>query len=262
VAAENFYGDIVSQIGGRHVSVTSILSDPNADPHLFEPGTLTGAAVTAAQLVIENGVGYDAFMDKLLQASPDASRKVISVADVLGITAPDANPHLWYDLPRVPEIAKAIADGLAAVDPANQAEYQSGLSAFDASLKPLQDALAQIMAKHAGAPVAYTEPVAGYLLVAAGLSLRTPEAFALAIEQGNEPTPQAVAEMQTLLTSRQIKVFLDNTQATSPITEHLRALAQANGIPVVPMTETLPTGMTFQDWQLSQIRALAAALGG
>jgi zinc/manganese transport system substrate-binding protein len=260
VAAENFYGDIVSQIGGRHVSVTSILSDPNADPHLFEPGTATGAAVAGARLVIDNGLGYDGFMDKLLEASPDPSRTVIVMSDVLQVTVPDANPHLWYDLPRVPEMAKAIADGLIGVDPANRSAYESGLSSFDASLKPLDSALAQIATNDAGVPVAYTEPVPGYLVQAAGLEVKTPEAFALAIEEGNEPTPQAVAAMQTLLTDRQIKVFLYNSQTTSPITEHLLQLARDNGIPVVPVTETLPPGMTFQNWQLSQIRALATAL--
>ncbi len=262
VAAENFYGDIARQIGGSHVAVTSILSDPDADPHLYEPGTANGAAVAAAQLVIDNGVGYDSFMGKLLDASPDPNRKVVTMADVLHITASDANPHLWYDLPDVPQIAGAIADGLGAVDPANRSYYEAQASSFDASLKPLDDAVAQIKATDAGAPVAYTEPVPGYLLQAAGLTVETPEAFALAIEEGNEPSPQAVADMNSLLTEKKIKVLLYNSQATSPITEHLLQLADQNGVPVVPLTETLPPGKTFQEWQLGQIRALTTALDG
>jgi zinc/manganese transport system substrate-binding protein len=262
VAAENFYGDITEQIGGSHVTVTSILSDPDADPHLYEPGTANAAAVAEAQLVIDNGVGYDSFMGKLLDASPDPNRRVVTIADVLHITDAGANPHLWYDLPRLPEIAAAIADGLGAVDPSNRSYFQTQLSSFDASLKPLDDALAQIKTRYQGAPVAYTEPVPGYLLQAAGLTVETPEDFALAIEGGNEPTPQAVAAMDALLTGGQVRVLLYNSQATSPITERLLQLASQSQIPVVPVTETLPPGKTFQDWQLGQIRALATALGG
>lgn len=261
VAAENFYGDIVTQIGGSHVTVTSILSDPNADPHLFEPGTATGAAVAASQLVIENGLGYDSFIQKLLEASPDATRRVITVADVLHITASGANPHLWYDLPRIPQVASAIESGLATLDPADASYFKARLASFDASLKPLDDAIAQIKTMDAGAPVAYTEPVPGYLLVAAGLRVLTPTSFAVAIEEGNEPTPQDVAAMRALLTGSQVTVLLYNSQATSPITEQLLALAHQNGIPVVPVSETLPPGMSFQSWQLGQIRGLAAALG-
>jgi zinc/manganese transport system substrate-binding protein len=261
VAAENFYGDIVTQIGGSHVTVTSILSDPNADPHLFEPGTATGAAVAGSELVVENGLGYDAFMEKLLEASPDPSRTVITVADVLNVTSEGANPHLWYDLPRIPEVAAAIADGLSALRPLDRSYFQTRLEAFDASLSPLDVAIAQIKRNDAGAPVAYTEPVPGYLLEATGLAVKTPKSFALAIEAGSEPTPQAVAEMSALLTGKQIAVFLYNSQATSPITEHLLQLARQNAIPVVPVTETLPPGMSFQNWQLGQIRALATALG-
>jgi len=262
VAAENFYGDIAQQIGGPHVSVTSILSDPNADPHLYEPGTSAGAAVASAQLVIDNGVGYDAFMDKLLQSSPSSTRTVITAADVLGVVDAGANPHLWYDLPEVPKIAAAIADGLSRADPADAAYYRAHLTAFDASLRPLDRALARIKADDGGAPVAYTEPVPGYLLAAAGLVVKTPEDFAVAIEEGNEPTPQAVATMNALLTGNQVKVLLYNSQATSPITERLLTLAGQSGVPVVPVSETLPPGRSFQDWQGAQIRALSAALNG
>src|SRR5881409_3446902 len=134
VAAENFYGDIAQQLGGRHVAVSSILSDPHADPHLFEPGTVVGAEVATAGLVIENGLDYDAFVDRLLSAAPNQARKVVSIAGALHVEGADANPHLWYDTPRLPQIAKAIADGLASADPAHAAEYRSRLASFDASL--------------------------------------------------------------------------------------------------------------------------------
>jgi len=262
VAAENFYGDIAAQIGGPHISVTSILTDPNADPHLFEPGTATGAAVAAGQVVIENGLGYDAFMDRLLSAAPNGDRKVVNIAKALGISGAGANPHIWYDVSRLPQIAKAIADGLSAADPGHRTDFQQGLSRFDASLASLDEAVASIKSRYAGAPVAYTEPVPGYLLQAAGLVVKTPEAFATSIEEGNEPTPQALAAMQALLTNKQVRVLLYNSQATSPITARMRQLAGQNGIPVVPVTETLPRGLSFQRWQLEQVQALAKALGG
>ena len=168
VAAENFYGDIASQIGGSHVAVTSILSDPNADPHLFEPGTRNGLAVSQAALVIQNGVGYDSFMQKLEDAAPS------SRAD-RGHDRPRArghrrrpNPHLWYDVPRLGRIAARDRGGLGRADPAHRADYRAGLARFERSLAPLQREVAAIRARFGGTPVAYTEPVPGYLLAAGG----------------------------------------------------------------------------------------------
>ncbi len=260
VAAENVYGDIVSQIGGTHVHVTSILSDPNADPHLFEPGTKNALAVSLAKLVIQNGVGYDAFMSRLEHASPSQARDVITIADVLGIHGADANPHLWYDVPKLPEIAAAIAAGLERQDPAHAAAYRRGLSRFDLSLAPLQHEVAAIRSSFAGRPVAYTEPVPGYLLAAAGLRNLAPEGFTRAIEDGTEPSPAAVSTMTALAAKHAIKALLYNTQAISPITTRIRAAARAAGIPIVGVSETLPAGETFQAWQLGQARALESAL--
>jgi zinc/manganese transport system substrate-binding protein len=261
VAAENFYGDIAGQVGGPFVSVTSILSDPNADPHLFEPGTATAAEVADARVVIDNGLGYDAFMDRLLSAAPNPDRRVVTISDSLGIGGPEANPHVWYDLPRVPDMAGAIAGALEAADPAHRSAYREGLARFDRSLRPLTAALDDLRSHRAGTPVAYTEPVPGYLLQAAGLVVRTPPEFAKAIEAGTDPSPQAVAAMEALFRNRQVRVLLYNSQATSPITDRMRQLAGENGIPVIPVTETLPPGLSFQQWQLGQVRALAKALG-
>jgi zinc/manganese transport system substrate-binding protein len=260
VAAENVYGDIVAQIGGSFVSVTSILSDPNADPHLFEPGTSNGLAVAKAALVVQNGAGYDAFMSKLESAAPSSKRIVVTIADVLEVRGRDANPHLWYDVPALGRIARAIASGLERTDPAHAGAYRSGLARFRASLAPLRAEVARIRARFGGAPVAYTEPVPGYLLTAAGLRNLAPEAFTRAIEDGSEPTPQAVNAMNALIASRRVRVLLYNRQAVSPITERLQEAAVRAGIGVVGVSETLPPGRTFQQWQLAQARALAAAL--
>ncbi len=260
VAAENVYGDIAHQIGGAHVHVTSILSDPNADPHLFGPGSGNALAVATARVVIQNGLGYDAFMTKLEDAAPSAKRSVLTISDVLGVHGRDANPHLWYDVPALGRIAGAIANTLERADPAHRSAYRAGLARFDASLEPLRREVAHIRTSFGDSSVAYTEPVPGYLIDAAGLKNLAPSSFTRAIEEGTEPPPEAVAAMNALMTERRIKVLLYNSQAVSPITARVRAEAAQAHIPIVGVTETLPPHRTFQQWQLAQARQLAAAL--
>jgi len=262
VASTNVYGDIARQIGGSRVSVTSVLSDPNADPHLFEPGTANGLAVSRARVVIQNGLDYDSFMSRLERSAPSDNRTVVTIGDVLGIHGQDANPHLWYDVPALPKVAAAIEQALAEADAAHASKYQSGLRRFIASLAPLQATVAKIRATHAGAPVAYTEPVPGYLIEAAGLRDFSLSSFTHPIEEGSEPSASAVSAMTSLATQRRIKVLLYNNQAVSPITKRVNAAAKAAGVPVVGVAETLPAGLTFQAWQLEQVRALLQALGG
>ena len=262
VASTNVYGDIARQIGGSRVSVTSVLSDPNADPHLFEPGTANGLAVSKARVVIQNGLDYDSFMSRLERSAPNDNRTAVTISDVLGIHGQDANPHLWYDVPALPKIAAAIEQALAKADAAHASEYQSGLRSFIASLAPLQATVAKIRATHAGAPVAYTEPVPGYLIEAAGLRDLSLSSFTHPIEEGSEPPASAVSAMTALATQHRIKVLLYNNQAVSPITKRVNAAAKAAGVPVVGVAETVPAGLTFQAWQLEQARALLQALGG
>jgi zinc/manganese transport system substrate-binding protein len=261
VAAENFYGDLVAQIGASHVSVTSILTNPNADPHLFEPGSRTGLAVADAAVVVRNGAGYDDWMNKLLAAAPSSSRRVVTVADVLHVSGFDPNPHLWYDAPALPQAVTAMGDALAAADRAHAPSYRAGVARTIASLKPLQDAVTQLKARFAGAPVAYTERVPGLLLADAGLRVLTPPSFARSVEDGTDPAPADVATMQRLLTQHRVKVLLYNEQATSALTSRLQQTARAAGVPIVPVTETVPAGQTFLGWQLGQVRALTSALG-
>jgi zinc/manganese transport system substrate-binding protein len=262
VASTNVYGDIARQIGGSHVSVTSVLTDPNADPHLFEPGTANGLAVARARVVIQNGLDYDSFMSRLERSAPSDNRTVLTISDVLGIHGKDANPHLWYDVPALPKIAAAIEQALGAADPAHAAKYRSGLRTFVADLAPLQATVAKIRARHAGAPVAYTEPVPGYLIDAAGLRDLSLSSFTHPIEQGSEPSASAVSAMTSLATKHRIKVLFYNSQAVSQITQRVRAAAEGAGVPVVGVAETVPAGLTFQAWQLKQARELLTALGG
>jgi zinc/manganese transport system substrate-binding protein len=260
VAAENVYGDIAQQIGGVHVQVTSILSDPNADPHLFGPGSSNGLAVATARLVIQNGLGYDAFMTKLENAAPNAKRSVLTISDILGLHGRDANPHLWYDVPALRRIAGAISAALERADPTHRSAYRTGLARFDAGLAPLRRELARIRTSFRGAAVAYTEPLPGYLIEAAGLKNLAPSSFTRAIEEGTEPPPQAVGAMNALITGQHVKVLLYNSQAVSPITSRIRAAAELAHLPVVGVTETLPPHRSFQQWQLAQAQQLSAAL--
>jgi zinc/manganese transport system substrate-binding protein len=261
VAAENVYGNIASQIGGPHVSVTSILTSPNADPHLFEPRSSNGLAVATAKVVLQNGLGYDAFMTKLENSAPSSSRAVVTMANVLGVRGKDANPHLWYWVNGLHRLAGAIGGALERADPRNARAYRAGVRRFDRSLLPLGTEVAAMHNRFGGTPVAYTEPVPGYLVQAAGLRNLAPKSFTRAIEDGTEPPPTAVAAMSELIAKHRIRALLYNSQAVSRITTQVGDAARAAGIPVVPVTETLPSGLSFQQWQLDQARRLAAALG-
>jgi zinc/manganese transport system substrate-binding protein len=261
VAAENFWGNIASQIGGDKVEVTSVISDPSSDPHLFESNARDAAVLARANIVISNGLGYDDFMDKLLSVSKKDSRQVLSVQDILKVTGDNPNPHLWYDLPQVGKVADAFKEAMAGKDPKNAAIYEANLVSFKKSLQPVLAVLQEIKAKYSNAPVAYTERVPEYLLKAAGLSVKTPAGFSGAIEEGNDPSPADTVAMDDLFTDHKVRVLLYNAQATSSVTEHVRDLAKNANIPVVGITETLPSNeQTYQSWQLHQAQALLMAL--
>lgn len=263
VAGENFWGNIAAQIGGDRVAVTSIISDTGADPHEYESDVQDAAALADAKVVLENGVGYDDFLAKLLSASPGGKRTVLTISDVVGVTGGDANPHLWYDPDYVLTAAHAIEAVLAKASPADASTFQANLGAFLTGEQRVVDVVDRIKATYAGTAVAYTERVPGYLLNAAGLTLGTPASFSRSIEDGNDPSPADNAAFEKALTGRTVKVLIYNAQVTDSATKHLRDLATSSGVPVVGMTETLPaTEPDFQTWQADQARALLAALGG
>jgi zinc/manganese transport system substrate-binding protein len=260
VAGENFWGDLARQVGGDHVEVTSLINSPDADPHLFEPGTDAGLAVATAGVVIVNGAGYDPFMNRLINASPSSSRKVVTIANVADVHGSDPNPHLWYDVPLLPDVLLAMRDAMSAADPAHAADYDSGMHRAQKALGPYVRLFTRMQHGYHGIPVAYTERVPGYLLDGIGLDVLTPPSFAQSIENGIEPSAGDVLAMRQLIVQHKIKVLIYNEQATSPITAQLQTLARDNAIPVVPVTETMPAGATFESWQLGQLRRLRAAL--
>lgn len=263
VAAENTWGDMAGQIGGSRVSVTSIITDPNADPHTYETDARAAAAINGAALVIENGAGYDDFVDKIISTNARSGRDVLSIEATVGVGGANPDPHLWYNPDYVTAAARAIESHLAAHDPADASVFAANLQAFLTAYQPYIDTISAIKSKHAGTSISYTERVAGYLVQRAGLTLTTPASFAQSIEDGNDPSPADTAVMDRAMTGRTVKLLLYNAQVTSPATQRVRDLATASGIPVVGVAETIPAGKpSFQAWQIDQAAAILAALGG
>jgi zinc/manganese transport system substrate-binding protein len=263
VAGENFWANIAGQIGGHDANVTSILINPNADPHLYETSAADAVDVAEARLVIENGAGYDTWLAQLLGATTHQGRLVVNVQRILGKTGSDVNPHFWYDIPKVPEVARAVEGALAKLEPKDAKTFAANLASFERSLDPIDAVIDEIRSRYPSAPVAYTERVPGYLVEAAGLDVLTPVGFAAATENGNEPSPADSLAMDQLITDHRVKVLLYNAQTVSAVTEHVRALAEQAKVPVVAVTETLPPSYrSYQAWQLAQAKAILRALGG
>jgi len=261
VAAENFYGDIAKQLGGSHVLVTSILSDPNIDPHEYESSVQNALAVTHAQLVIQNGDGYDTWMDKLLAASPNPQRTVLVATAIVSNKLPD-NPHYWYGLDNIQSMAKAITDALVRLDGADKAGFEANLATFLQSLAPIQQKMDRIKAKYTGTPVGLTETIFLYQSTPMGLQVLTPFDFEKAIAEGNDPPADTVVTANDQLTNHKIKLLIYNEQTVTPITTNLQNMARQLNVPIVPVTETMPVGKTYQQWMLDQLNSLLQALGG
>jgi zinc/manganese transport system substrate-binding protein len=261
VAAENFYGDIVQQLGGNRVNVTSILSDPNVDPHQYESSPKTAFTVSKAQLVIANGGGYDAWMDKLLSASPDSSRIVLKGYDIAPVKLPD-NEHVWYRFENMQAIAQAITQQLKKLDSTDSALFERNLQTFNRSLQPLQQKISAIKTKFDGTPVALTETIYLYQTQPEGLNVLTPLEFEKAIAEGNDPPADTVVTANKQINQRQVKVFIYNEQTITTVTTNLANAAKKQNIPIVPVTETMPPDKTYQSWMMGQLMALQAALAG
>jgi zinc/manganese transport system substrate-binding protein len=260
VAAENFYGDVARQIGGDRVAVTSIMSNPDQDPHLFETTPGVVKEIAAAQIAILNGADYDPWMAKLISVTPRSGRTVIDVAKLVGKKAGD-NPHLWYDPATMPAAAKALAETFGKADPAHAQDYAAHLTAFLNSLKPLDEKVATIRQKYSGAAVTASEPVFGYMASALGLKMRN-ERFQLSIMNDTEPSAHDVAAFERDLKERKVKVMFYNKQASDKAVQRLVELARKSKIPVIGVTETMPAGVSYQDWMLGELGDTEKALAG
>ena len=261
IGAENEYADVISQVGGKYVQATSIMSNPNTDPHTFEASPAVAREITAAKLIVQNGVGYDDWATTIENADPSDGRQVINVQQLLGLPDSTPNPHLWYKPATMPAVASAIATDLAQIDPAHASYYKANAASFTASLSAWNSAIASFKSAHPGTPVATTEPVADYMLQAAGADNLTPWAFQADIMNGTDPSPQNTALQNSLFTQHKVKVFLYTQQVTDSLTESFIKLANENGIPVVGVYETMPTpGYTYQTWMLAEVNALSKAV--
>ncbi len=261
VGAENQYANVIGQIGGRYVRVTAIESNPNTDPHSFEASPSVANAVATAQLVVQNGIGYDTFMNKIETAAPSSTRKVIVAQNLLGLPDSTPNPHLWYSPATMPAVAKAVTSDLSRMQPAHAGYFAANLRRFDASLRPWYQALARFKAAHPGTPVAVTEPVGDYMLQAAGAKILTPFTMQADIMNGVDPSPQGVSLQDALFSGHRVKALVYNQQVTDSLTQSFLSQAGKDGIPVVGVYETMPTpGYDYQSWMLAEVQALQKAV--
>ena len=260
VAAENFWGSLVSQIGGNRIQVDSIVSDPNADPHEYESNASTARSFETADYVILNGAGYDSWGDKLLSASPNKNRVVLNIAGLLGKKEGD-NPHFWYNPDYVNLSIVQMEKDLIKIDPADAGYYQQNYKTLQTALSGYQNRIKNIRSQFGGTKVAATEDIFAYLANAAGLDLISPPAFIEAVAEGNDPPTDSVVAFQQQLQTNQPKVLVYNEQTVTPLTNSIKGLAAAQNIPIVGVTETIqPPDNTFQDWMNAEIINLENAL--
>jgi zinc/manganese transport system substrate-binding protein len=238
--------------------VTSILSNPDQDPHLFELSPSVARDVSATRIVIYNGIDYDPWMEKLLGAARSDDRKTIVVADLIGKKIGD-NPHIWYDPVTVSALAKKLSDTLIAEDPANKAGYEQRLARFEESLKPIHGKIGELRQRFAGTPVTATEPIFGYVFDALGMEVRN-QTFQLAVMNNTEPSASDIAGFENDLKTHRVKLLVYNSQATDPTADRMRKIAKAAGIPVVAAVETAPADENYQSWMMNELDAVERAL--
>jgi len=260
VAAENFYGGVAQQIAGDNATVTSILTNPNQDPHEFTTNAATAKAVADADIVIYNGLSYDPWMDKLIATSGKPGRVVIKVADLIGAKEGD-NPHIWYDPRTMPALAAKLTEVFFPKSANPRADtYQKQLADFIASMKPVLDKIAAIKASAAGTEVTATEPVFGYMADALGFKMLNGD-FQMKVMNDAEPTAAETAAFEKSLTSKTVKILFYNSQVTDPTTERIQKMAQKSGIPILGVTETQPADQkSYVAWMLHELDGVQAAL--
>jgi zinc/manganese transport system substrate-binding protein len=263
VAAENFWGSIAAQVGGDKVHATSLITNPDTDPHSYEATPADAQAIARARYVIENGAGYDPWAAKLAAANPVSGRMMLDVADLNGVKEGD-NPHLWYSAAFVTNVIDRITADLKKLDSGDAAYFdQLGAQYKDSGLKDYHDTISAIKQMYAGTAVGASESIFAYMAQSTGLNLVTPSEYLKAISEGTDPTAADKATVEQQVTGRQIKVYVFNSQNSTPDVQNVVDKARARGIPIVSITETLtPANATFQDWQTNQLKALLTALGG
>lgn len=258
IAAENFYGSVAKQIGGEFVQVTSILNQPDQDPHLFNLTPSVAKVLEQGDLIIYNGLGYDPWIQSLLSVGSGSTRTVICVADLIH-RKEGANPHIWYDPETMPVYAKALRDYLIKHDPQHQKEYQAHYQQFIAQQQNLWRLIKQIKVQHNGSSVIATEPVFGYMAQALGFRMQGIP-FQLSMMNGVDPSPKQVQEFQRQLQQHRVKLVFYNSQVSSPLVLHLLQQAKLLGIPIVGVMETQPMHTTYYQWMNDQLKRVEQSL--
>jgi len=250
VAAENFYGGVARQIAGNSADVTSILSNPNQDPHEFTTDAATARAVADADIVIYNGLGYDDWMNRLLGVQGKPGRNVIRVADLIGAKAGD-NPHIWYDPRTMPVLAAKLAEIL---------KQPENLAAFQKEMVAVTSKIAQIKSAHRGTVVTATEPVFGYMVSALGFKMEN-YSFQLAVMNDTEISFQQASDFEKSLHDKSMKILFYNSQVTDPVTQRVQEIAKKIGVAVIGVTETQPPdAKNYADWMLAELNQVETAL--
>ncbi len=258
VAAENFYGELASEIGGKNVIVQSIINNPDADPHLFTTSPSISKSLANAQIIIYNGANYDPWMEQMLKSIDTKKVAIINVASLMNIK-PRSNPHIWYLATTFPTLAKQLASQIISLDPTIKPEIEQNLSKFIEQYKQVTLRVNSIKAKYNGIPVTATEPVFGYMANEMGLVMQGLD-FQWKIMNDTEPSPQMLASFEGLLTGHKVKILFYNQQVIEPATQNILKLAQSNKIPVVGVTETMPQKMIITEWLLNEINKTEKAL--
>ncbi|HXA61130.1 MAG TPA: zinc ABC transporter substrate-binding protein [Streptosporangiaceae bacterium] len=261
VAAENFWGSIALQLGGDHVTETSVITNPDTDPHAYEPTAKDARTIANAKYVIVNGIGYDPWAPKLLAGNPVAGRKTLTVGDLVGIKE-GGNPHRWYSPADVHKVIAQITADYKRLDPADASYFDQRKTTFETqTLAPYDQLVSTIKAKYAGTPIGASESIVSPLADALGLTMLTPQSFLKATSEGTDPTAGDKTTIDRQIATKQIKIYVYNSQNSTPdIAAQVKA-AKAAGIPVTTVTETLaPAGSTFEQWQTTQLQGIQNAL--
>ncbi|MBB5888336.1 metal ABC transporter solute-binding protein, Zn/Mn family [Lactovum miscens] len=260
VGSENEYANVISQIGGRYVSVTAIMSNPATDPHSYEANTKDASTISKATLVVQNGLGYDNFMNKIESGSKNSKRNVIDVSKALNYPSDTKNPHLWYKTYTMVKLSALVAENLKKQLPEKKQYFEDNLTKFNNSINEVNSGINKLKDEFAGTGVAVTEPVSDYLIESAGLKNMTPWNYQAAVMNGTDPSPQDVRTQENLFKDKKVNVFLYNQQAVDSSTKELLSLAKQNNIPVVGVYETMPTGYSYQKWISAETDAISKAI--
>ncbi|WP_150467116.1 metal ABC transporter solute-binding protein, Zn/Mn family [Francisella sp. SYW-9] len=260
VAAENQYGSVAQLIGGTNVKVTNIINNADGDPHTFISSVKNAKLLADADVIIYNGADYDSWIQPILKSNTNA--EIIKVQDLESYPQTSKfgiNPHLWYNPKTFPALATKLKDVFIKKDPNDKSLYEKNYATFNHKYEKVYELVKQIRQNYKGTPVTATEPLFGYMANALGLDMKG-LAFQWVIMNDSEPSPQMMINYQKLFNDKEVKVLFYNEQVTDNVTHKILEVASQNEIPVVGITETMPTTDNAIDWMINTLQATATVL--